>query len=104
MSEIKHTPGPWNLYVDEDGDAIAVSKWVEGRNGGTIGVSIARMPVPDKLSRPEINANASLIAGAPDLLEALKLLYDNICINNLGDLFDTQDIDMARDAIAKASG
>lgn len=50
--------------------------------------------------------DAQLIAAAPDLLEALQLLHDNIAeyarINHLGG-FDNQDMRMARAALAKAT-
>lgn len=70
-----HTPGPWYVYRGEDGEAIAVQKFVEGDNGGTTGKGIARMPVPQdwgaknaRSTLQEIDANARLIAAAPDLL------------------------------------
>ena len=51
--------------------------------------------------------DARLIAAAPDLLEALKMLHDDIAeyakINNLGG-FDNQVVRLARTAIAKAIG
>lgn len=52
-------------------------------------------------------ANASLISAAPDLLEALQLLHDNLAeyqrINNLGG-YENHDMKMARAALAKAKG
>lgn len=79
------TPGPFYVYRGEDGEAIAVAKHVAGDSGGTVGKSIAKMPVPitwgDKAARSmrgEINANAALIAHAPtdisDLLSELTRL------------------------------
>jgi hypothetical protein len=53
-------------------------------------------------------ANARLIAAAPELLAALKALYeetaDYIRINYLGDVHHNHSMQMARDAIAKAEG
>ena len=51
----------------------------------------------DEDSLAESEANARLIAAAPELLEALKGLTED-------DLFSTKYMDMAREAIAKAEG
>ncbi len=69
----KHTPGPWDVYIGEDRDVIAVSKWIDGPNGGKMAISLARLPDPKKhLSQEEINANGYLMAAAPKMREALK--------------------------------
>lgn len=51
--------------------------------------------------------DARLIAAAPDLLAALKLLHDNLAeyqqLNHLGG-YDNHDMQMARAAISKAEG
>ena len=63
MSESKHTPGPWENH-----------KWnceehQISANGGTISlVSHSHSLVPEA----EADANARLIAAAPDLLEACR--------------------------------
>ena len=51
----------------------------------------------DEDSLAESEANARLIAAAPELLKALKGLTED-------DLFSTKYMDMAREAIAKAEG
>ncbi len=61
----QHTPGPWgnNKWNCQEHQISA--------NGGTIAlVSHSRSLVPEN----EADANARLIAAAPDLLEALKYL------------------------------
>jgi hypothetical protein len=67
MSETKHTPGPWswgrdvdeaiNVYFDDDGDGIPDAE-------------VFASDAPDDNSE----ANARLIAAAPDLAEACREL------------------------------
>lgn len=66
MEDIKHTPGPWHTmdarsfgvpYIITDGK-ITIAQSYEG------------------FSKEDTEANAKLIAAAPDLLEALKNLVD----------------------------
>jgi hypothetical protein len=68
-----HTPGPWELdqYPDVDGYKIRGGK-TAFRSGPRV-LAI----VKDQGSAPlyESQANARLIAAAPDLLEALKKIY-----------------------------
>ena len=73
----KHTPGPWRItnngdaIVSDDGGTLIVETgqayWqnLEAASAGA-GHEIAKRHLP------EVQANASLIAAAPELLEALK--------------------------------
>ena len=71
MTETKHTPGPWNW-----------SRWPSELIGGSLSVyQIGPMraviyddwrPRADGISEEENEANARLIAAAPELLEACK--------------------------------
>ena len=79
---MEHTPGPW-----EADNGIVFSDF------GTIATVIIDMV--DK------EANANLIAAAPDLLESLETLYD---LFKSGDYPGTEDLDNAHAAIAKAEG
>ena len=67
----KHTPGPWHLGMDEDGKYFALAGGNESR---TKSIMIARFDGGSNKGRSvdEANANARLMAAAPDLLEALE--------------------------------
>jgi len=96
MTDVKHTPGPWFVNQDEDGNyrSIGSAGWwglaqvvvrFEGeRNDDATGL-----------------ANANLIAAAPDLLAALKAFVADFDAS-VSDPDATTDA--ARAAIAKAEG
>ena len=87
----QHTPGPW---------AASPYNNVTSRNG-TI-AKTEQMPSNDDLER---EANARLIASAPDLLSALRfLLADDVAINGEKLTGSSVPVEMARAAIAKAEG
>lgn len=95
---IKHTPGPWTVddtcRVSTDWSVVGFLTTVaDCRIGGA--------------NRDTQTANARLISAAPDMLEALEALHDEIDeyqrINNLGG-HDNHVMKQARAAIAKAKG
>ncbi len=103
MSAPKHTPGPWVVCEQEDDfgaftvfpESMLVDEVIAAKDWD-------RFVVRAGLDHPEFEANARLIASAPDLLEALR---------NLADLYDTDEgcrslpeYIAARAAIAKATG
>lgn len=116
----KHTPGPWKtedrryLITDApDEGSIGVYAggfWIADVHGAHVGPK----------SRDEADANARLIAAAPELLEALEALLQNaenkavyISILEYKECFDSEgnaiaeyspEMDKARAAIAKAKG
>lgn len=108
--ETKHTPGPWEYVPSNEHHG----PYVSGPFGGDI-CDCYMMSNPTALSvrnggdsRPihfqheDADANARLIAAAPDLLEALKA-----CVTMYGDENPDDDwtcIKLARAAIAKATG
>jgi hypothetical protein len=96
MSDVKHTPGPWGIEQTENHNWIGPLR-NKSHKVWEIVCSTERGPLkPDALERSD--ANAHLIAAAPDLLEACKAaLWAGI-----------KDIDgepdLVRAAIAKAEG
>lgn len=81
MSDAKHTPGPWTT------SGTVVSARVGASQRPVCEISIAapskgkRYSVDDH--RPELMANARLIAAAPELLEALEQAGDIVQQANL---------------------
>ena len=64
MSESKHTPGPWRTDTDIFHDRLDI----RDESGRCIAVCIHDYP----MSMARHDANANLIAAAPDLLDALE--------------------------------
>jgi hypothetical protein len=108
----KHTPGPWhtefNVYGGYD---CMTDAWdiKDATDASIVAVDLADygQPYNDRPWRSEVaEANARLIAAAPELLEALRILYeetaDYIRINNLGDVHHNRSMQFARDVLAKA--
>ena len=104
-----HTPGPWEVGYDDgsgeehitgpdDNERIAAIRW---------GCSCCQDTSP---LTPKEQANARLIAAAPDLLAALKGLFENCAMihRHWGDNDNQREasaaVDAARAAIAKAKG
>jgi len=85
----KHTPGPWVALGDHYDECVRVF------NGDNNQICVFRYGAdPDR--RVTAMATARLIAAAPDLLAALKRVS--------GSSVTPDDINSARDAIAKAEG
>ena len=92
MSE--YTPGPWTVeeYGEDDCPALVIHKDTESR--------VCFMATPGSHGDPaKIEADARLIAAAPDLLEALRDL-----VSEWDDGLDDPFWNAARAAIAKATG
>lgn len=88
MSEIKFTPGPWEVKGYGDGIYPA---------GGNYPI-ICSMTTPSGMIENHA-ANAKLIAAAPELLKELINLVT--CWDN--DTFQDVDIEYAKEAIKKAT-
>lgn len=86
-----HTPGPW---AADFGEAYAVTAPDKGRVAICTNLKGAH-GMGGRRTGDEVEANARLIAAAPDLLEALEVL-----VAELGDCRLTEP---ARAAIAKAT-
>ena len=98
----QHTPGPWLVNFEQNKFDSRHSKVqvVDGssaslNNGGLplVLANVNAMPFNDE---SEPLANAHLIASAPDLLAALERLAHPMA--------DDEDLDYAREVIAKAKG
>lgn len=86
----KHSPGPWSFEVEENGDKFKLSDVNNEVVVGGCGCC----------DSPWCNlADARLIAAAPDLLEALKVVLDDLMYKH-----HARVIDVAHAAIAKAEG
>jgi len=95
MSAGKHTPGPWK--VRENGGLM---KAVEANKDWLV-YACGR----DYMGREELEANARLIAAAPELLEALQEILSTMRKPPSGSGgFHEFDIKAAERAIAKATG
>jgi len=86
--ETKHTPGPWDVCEDDIN--------VYAPNSDTAITNQDHICAPDKV---EAAANARLIAAAPELLEALRVL-----LAHGGTAYEAHAKEKAREAIAKADG
>lgn len=105
MSAFKGTPGPWEVGETLSAEALAVIG-----DGDSVVCEF-----PDRLGA-SVDADARLIAAAPELLEALTKMVERITyyaelkegdIPNIEDwayTYNSGDMASARAAIAKAAG
>ncbi len=104
MTKTKHTPGPWEYRYSKETDKHYVGSGV----CCIIDEAFATIETKDR-GKKERQANARLIASAPDLLEALKYARSCIayCRKNHKDIQsgDGVPVEIFLDAaIAKAEG
>jgi len=92
MKEFKGSPAPWSVIDDHPGKACFD---IHGEHGD-IYITVYR------IDENRASHNAHLIAAAPDLLEALQKLLEDVCSNNDSAL--GYRVDEARAAISKALG
>lgn len=94
----KHTPGPWMPHGGKPRDGYCFIG-----DATPTGWPVAL--VSDRVATGEAEANARLIAAAPELLAALQAMVDNY-VDTYGDEGDDApgSIKTARAAIAKARG
>ena len=105
---IKHTPGPWVIAESEQGRHFRAVSAKKHEALATV-VWLMEDDDMDGVTSPECEANASLIAAAPDLLEALTdavIDFDNWAAHE--DNHPHEHLvawaERARAAIAKAKG
>jgi hypothetical protein len=107
-----HTPGQWSARFEKEGgyDTLSDAWLVESGTEHIAALDLCKYGAtwcrePDAITA---EANARLIAAAPDLLAALKaLVVETERRDNPGDegvSSDAEEMDAARSAIAKAEG
>jgi len=100
---MKHTPGPWIVKFERLGEGQFPYHWIESTN-----VFSCVCNLPSGNTHPENEANARLIAAAPDLLDACELAYCKLL--DLGQWEGRMSCEgqnilcKLRDSIAKAKG
>jgi hypothetical protein len=101
----KHTPGPWHYRRGDEWSHSVVTHHGTLPDGSQNCWTVADI---NKMREPEHEANARLIAAAPELLEALKMGYadtmDYIQRNHLSGAENNRWLVLARAAIARAEG
>lgn len=102
MTNASHTPGPW----DFDNYADHVSYFSDANKHKDKGDYDFRVEFPDDMPEDQAEANARLIAAAPQLLEALEhffnIMHDYESSRRKG--YVKLALDQARAAIGKAKG
>jgi hypothetical protein len=73
----KHTKGPWHVFTDNYGEVVI-------QNENEMICSIGEKVIMDEIGNESMWKDASLIAAAPELLEACKL------VKSLSDLPKTE--------------
>jgi len=101
MNKLIPTQGKWKVASHKPFDEYATIITTQGRFSGDFSTIIARAEVSVYISTEQAEANALLIAAAPELLEALELIATKLyCINDTV----TEDIrKIALDAISKVN-
>lgn len=105
MTELKHTPGPWG-WSHREIPSGNYSTQVYDANEKEI-ATIAWYPVrQNNITTTSREANARLIAAAPELLEALRELISIVHIHQTAteNRFAWAEMPLAAEAIAKATG
>lgn len=98
MTKATHTPGPWR--VSTSGNVVA-----DQPDGSHVFVAYPKHPEQPTVEHPMRDANAALIAAAPELLDSARLLLGWIDgQKSIGTLPSGIDFPAARAAIAKAEG
>ena len=104
-----HTPGPWAVHFDETGGYDCMSgsyailcgeKWKEVAEVDQN--QYGQKSCDWDFRSQEAEANARLIAAAPELLEALRVILDSVDAHKVR--LDIYELELARAAIAKATG
>jgi hypothetical protein len=78
MSDVKHTPGPWHLDKEHDGEYTMIGEPIAivggEETGESVRFTVGRTCDYGPHGNDQTEANARLIAAAPELLEACRML------------------------------
>jgi phage tail protein X len=100
-----HTPGPWRYGHLKGADGLYRTEVFSDEHGGIASCHWTPKHCGDGVTETYREANARLIAAAPDLLEALQVvLRDYTAVYDIGDVEMQPALYQARAAIAKATG
>jgi DNA primase len=99
MSDVKHTPGPWHILFGglEGDDSFTIASKV---SPGAVADYAVAAPRPWR----EVQANARLIAAAPDLLHALECIMGTTAHLAAWQREYPKINELCRVALAKAEG
>jgi hypothetical protein len=97
---MKHTPGPWEIVQSDHGIVVRTESPKKTRYGASRYAAIGGFERSDPQQLAEALANARLIAAAPELLEALQILFERANRNSI----DPFALQQAVAAIVKATG
>lgn len=92
----QHTPGPWNCH--QPGFKGIVSGVVRDKQNRFVATTASPNTGEYNRDETEVDANARLIAAAPELLEALKAIVELNIFND-----SIKGFDKAQRAIKKAT-
>jgi hypothetical protein len=90
--DVKHSPGPWRVSDKFNvWGRGTVSNWAGLTKSVLVANSCVGGLAPDRPTKHECEANARLIAAAPELLEACQFALDLSLGNIKGDRYDLQN-------------
>lgn len=102
----KHTPGPWRSHTNGS-DFFVTATDFHGANGKVAKCYVADVQkFRNESGEDECQANAKLIAAAPDMLEALKGILNSFheSVKTTASLDEFPSLKAVQAAIAKAQG
>lgn len=109
----KHTPAPWEVNIKKANSKDQKSSiWITAKEGGELengnkfSVNVCRIVKSDgfiHFHEDTYIANSSLIAAAPELLEALEYALKGLELQRVSNV-DGMSIDEMKKAIEKAKG
>lgn len=96
----KHAPGPWHVIEYANGRAFGVGVQVQTKGNMLVTHNICRL---SDMATPQAEANAHLIAAAPQMLEALQMACDRFANMAICEEEDCEDC-FIKAAIRAAKG